>query len=175
MKITHIYRPAIIEGEVAKLPLGVGAKDGYAIVDKEDAHLDKYKWRKNAYGYAVGHVNGRDTKLHRLLMNPGKDEVVDHINHDPLDNRKSNLRVCSQVQNMWNQRSKKVASSGYKGVNHYKRYDKFAAHITLDHKKYHLGYFSDAIDAAKAYDAKAKEFFGEFAQLNFKESIGVNN
>ena len=92
---------------------------------------------------------------------------VDHINQNKLDNRKSNLRLCSHSQNGINKYKQSNNSSGFKGVCFNKRRQKFMAFINKDKKRTYIGYFETAEEAGKAYDKKAKELFGEFACLNF--------
>ena len=101
--------------------------------------------------------------LSRVIMNVSKEMKVDHINHDTLDNRKSNLRICTQAQNTRNRKKPNTNRSGYKGVCWVKNDRKWKSSVG----SYYLGLFENKIDAAKAYDKKAKELFGEFAVLNF--------
>jgi len=105
---TRDKRPAIVEGDIAKIPLGLNAKDGYAVVDKEFSYLDKYNWSvikvrdDNRYYYAQAKVDGKMQLLHRVVAGTPDGLVTDHINHDTLDNRKSNLRVCTASENRMN-------------------------------------------------------------------------
>lgn len=168
MSSKYTPRPAIVEGDIAKLPLGIDAKDGYALIDAQFADLSRYKWRLHK-SYAIGWVGKRGVLLHRHITKAARDLSVDHINHDPLDNRLSNLRLCTHAENMRNIDKKAKATSGYKGVSFYKRDGTFSAYITKNYKKIHIGYFQTAKEAAQAYDHKARELFGEFANLNFKE------
>ena len=107
-------------------------------------------------------------QLHRLLMNPPKGMMVDHINHNGLDNRRENLRICTHAENQHNSRKQKNNTSGYKGVYWDKSKKKWRAQIKKDNK-IHIGMFDIIEEAARAYDAKAKELFGGYAQLNFPE------
>jgi len=162
----HLVR-ALAEG--AKLiPLTQGK---FAIVDAEDyEELSRYKWHVNKGGrtdYAKSQKKGKAIKMHRLLMRAPKGLFVDHINHNGLDNRKSNLRLCTRIENLRNQLPRRGGASQYKGVGWHKKSKKFVARIYMEGKRMHLGYFDDEIEAAKAYDKKAKELFGEFAFLNF--------
>lgn len=150
-------------------------QDKFAIVDAEDYELlSRYNWYaakdKRSY-YAVRNVKRSriQIRMHRIILNAPPGLLVDHINHNGLDNRKANLRLCTPFQNSFNQRPRRGTSSEYKGVHFYKRLKKFMASITLNQKRYHLGYFKSEIDAAKAYDRKAMELFGRFAYLNFPE------
>lgn len=105
--------------------------------------------------------------LHRTILNPSKEKVIDHIDHNGLNNRRSNLRICTQTQNVANQRKGK-GSSNFKGVYWNKREQKWRAGIGYKGKDFHLGYFKDELEAAKAYDKAAKDLWGEFAKLNFE-------
>ena len=91
-----------------------------------------------------------------------------------IDNRKCNLREASTSENNMNSNkrktySKKSCSSIYKGVYYWKKRNKFQAYVDKDHKRTSLGLFTNEIDAAKAYNKKAKELFGEYAKLNITE------
>lgn len=93
---------------------------------------------------------------------------ADHKNGNGLDNRRSNLRPCTASQNSANQPLQKGNRSGFKGVSWQGgRLNKWTAQVQVLGKKIHLGCYSDKEDAARAYDAAAREHFGEFAQLNF--------
>jgi hypothetical protein len=154
-----------------KIPLTQGK---YAIVDVEDFEsLNSVKWHavedyNTWYAFRSERINGRNSsiQMHRKVINPPDDKCVDHINHNGLDNRKANLRLVSREQNVWNTRKHRgKLSSKYKGVS--KRYGKWRAYIGHKGKMQHIGYFDDELAAARAYDGKAKELFGEYACLNF--------
>jgi hypothetical protein len=108
--------------------------------------------------------------MHRLIMNPPAGKVVDHINRIRCDNRRDNLRVCDQAENLRNRRSFR-GTSRFKGVHWNERAHKWVATICLNRKLIHLGYFDDELAAARAYDEKARELFGPFAYLNFPRRI----
>lgn len=147
-------------------------KGKYTLVDEED--YDKFKdinWylikSKGARtGYAACTLNGRASFMHRLILNPPSDMVIDHINGDGLDNRKFNLRVCSMLENMKNLPPRTGKTSQYKGV--FKNGKLWRANIRINGLQTLLGSFSDEIEAAKAYDEAAKKYHKEFANLNFK-------
>ena len=107
--------------------------------------------------------------MHRLIMNARKGMEVDHINHNGLDNRRENLRLCNRKQNARNQRKQSGCSSDYKGVSWFKASSKWRAQIHKDKVAYYLGYFVDEAAAARAYNVAASELFGEFAMLNVIE------
>jgi hypothetical protein len=105
--------------------------------------------------------------LHRLIMNVTDTKLqVDHINGNTLDNRKCNLRICTQKQNLRNQKLNIKNKSGYKGVFWRERLKKWETSIQVDCKHIYLGIYENKVDAAKAYNEAAKNYFGEFAHLN---------
>ena len=108
-------------------------------------------------------------KLHRVIfmMHHGYcPETIDHINGNSLDNRKLNLRICTNSQNLMNRGKNKNNTSGYKGVRLINSNKKWRAQIQYKKIFYHLGCFEKRIDAAKAYNEAAIKFHGEFANLN---------
>jgi len=160
----------------------------FAIVDAEDyEELAKYKWFAVSYEricYALraikakesrgkppmGKLRGKErtVRMHRAILDVPKGKIVDHINHNGLDNRRSNLRVATRRQNSWNKRKRSTScSSQYKGVTWFKKGGKWQAKIVCKGRWIFLGYFDDENAAARAYDAKAAELFGEYAALNF--------
>jgi hypothetical protein len=147
----------------------------YAFVDIDDfCKLIRYKWyaiwsRKTYYAGRAEYINGVlcRIKMHRVVMNAKKGEIIDHRDHEGLNNCKYNLRAATVQQNSWNRRQGDKGSSKYKGVMRIKPRGKYRATILVDGKKKHLGYFDNEEDAARAYDAAAKEHRGEFAVLNF--------
>lgn len=136
------------------------------LVDETDFDwLSGYKWCFHK-GAAVSNRKGVYTLMHRLIMNPPVDLVIDHINRDPLDNRRANLRVCSQNENRMNSGLRK--NKKYKGIYFKKRRLKWVAQIagTKDGHVY-LGQYDTPEEAAAAYDAAALNYFGDFASVNF--------
>lgn len=159
-----------IHDDFAKVELydKYGIVSGYAIIDIEDIPLvSGLRWYLiNTRGYVSGYVDGKPLALHRFLLDTPKGLVTDHINHDKLDNRRSNLRICTQSQNLQNQRKQKHCSSKYKGVTFSKHANKW--HVTIKHKYKlnHIGYYTSERNAAAAYNKAAKMYFGEYAYLN---------
>jgi hypothetical protein len=159
---------------VKEIELMCGAK---TVVDDEDYdRLHQYNWRLNPAGYALrsSTLNGKyiTIRLHREIMGACKGEYVDHVNGNPLDNRKSNLRICTNMENSWNSGLRKDSKSGYKGVTWKKERSKWKAEIKKNYKTMFLGYFDNPHDAARMYNFWAKDMFGEFARLNvIKEEV----
>lgn len=150
------------------------------LVDDEDFEmLSQYKWfYGNGYAQRSEYAGGgrKNTKvitqqMHRLVIaNIPDGKIVDHKNHDGLDNRKSNLRICTRLENRRNATKHKNNKSGYKGV--WQENGKFRSAIWLSDKKKNknLGTFQTAIEAARAYNRSALELFGEFAYINKLEN-----
>lgn len=152
-----------------KIPL---TKGRFTVVDDDVfAILNQYTWQCSFHGYAtrLDYETQKHIKMHRQIMNPPSGMMVDHINGDKLDNRRSNLRVCTAAENSRNQRVHSNNTSGFKGVHWDGSHKKWRALIKFEGKKFYAGRFSDVIDAARAYDAKARELFGQFARLNFPD------
>jgi len=151
----------------------------FAIVDAEDYNwISRHKWcaaKDRGTFYAHRGSNGRLISMHRAIMRAPKGLMCDHRNHNGLDNRKSNLRLCTSAQNQYNKSPKKDCSSRYKGVILRRDCKRWRGQIGFNRKRIHLGDFADEIKTALAYDDKAIELFGEFACLNFPERIEVRN
>lgn len=152
--------------DMKEIPLTQGK---FAIVDDEDFdRLYKWRWTYAKTGYAVRHDINDSTKtfyMHREIMNTAPGMETDHINHNCLDNRKINLRICTHCENQHNRRLSKNNTSGYIGINLLK--GKWQARIRADRDRLFLGLFTSPEEAALAYDKKARELFGEFAHINF--------
>ena len=112
---------------------------------------------------------GGCVQMHRVFMGAKKGQLVDHANGNGLDNRICNSRRCNHRQNMWNQcKMRRTTSSTYKGVSWQKQMNKWEAYIRHKGKHIYLGCYREEDDAARAYDAKARELFGVFARPNFR-------
>ncbi len=143
-----------------------------AQVDDEDfRYLNQFNY-SIAIGKSVMYArrriikNGKPTliSMHNDIMGRAG---VDHKDHNGLNNQKYNLRFCTSQENNMNAKPNRNAVSKYKGVGWHKLVGKWYASIQKDFKLITIGWFENEVDAAKAYDLKAKELFGEFAYLNF--------
>ena len=150
-----------------------------ALVDDDDfEYLNQWRWmayKIRSYFYAARRLPGKrkDPRklilMHREILNNPNGLEIDHKNHNPLDNQKNNLRIATHSQNMANRKAK--GTSEFLGVciinNRGHQY--IRAGIKIDGRNFHLGTFNTQIEAALAYDKKAKEIHGDFANVNFKD------
>lgn len=147
------------------------------LIDDEDyPKVKAFTWYLSKIGYIVCDIQVNKVKkqirLHRLLMNvEQKNILIDHINRNRLDNRKSNLRIANKQQNAANSKISIRNTSGFKGVTFKKDKGKWKAYIAVNNKQIHLGYYDTANEAAKKYNQSASEYFGEFANQNILEAI----
>lgn len=143
----------------------------YALVDNEDyERVNRYKWfaarnnNKNVF-YAGRTINKKNLGMHRFILNIFNSKIkVDHINHNTLDNRKANLRTCSNAENCRNKkpRENRTLPKGVIALGE----NKYKAQIIKDGTKYNIGVYDNPKHAALAYNQKAIELHGEFAYLN---------
>lgn len=158
-----------------KIPLTQGK---FALVDDADYDwLSKWKWyahknRKTYYALRKQYVSRKVrycVAMHRAILGlkAGDGKQGDHRDHNGLNNRKSNLRICTNQQNQFNKKKLRKCTSLYKGVTRQAGRTKWVARAYCDGQCRYIGSFASEIDAAHAYDAKAIELFGEFAKTNF--------
>ena len=149
-----------------------------ALVDDGDyEYLNQWKWlaapHHTGTWYVVRSVTcegkKKSIRMHRLIMDTPPNMEVDHIDHNGLNNQRSNLRNCTNSQNHMNRFPYKGRTSVYKGV-YYKKSEKgYVAKIKINQVVIWGGTFKSEIEAAHVYDELAKKYFGEFAVLNFKD------
>ena len=182
-KLTHLYyvrgawyawqAKAQAVPECAEFYLGNGL---FAICDWCDFNSVKsFKWNSTSldsrvqWAWAHDVENGGEKRkkvaMHNIIMKPSEGFIVDHINGNGLDNRRSNLRIVTRQQNTFNS-VHKGGTSKYKGVALDKESGLWRAYIAKDGKRTWLGRFPDELSAAIAYDKAAKDMFGEYAKLN---------
>ena len=141
----------------------------FTVIDDEDYEIcSSYRWHLNKR-YIRTIVKNRPIYLSLLVMFQGgpRKLYVDHIDGDPLNNRRSNLRVATNSQNQANRKRLTTNTSGYRGVTWHRCAEKWQASIKVNGMSKHLGLFVDARMAAEAYDKAAVEYFGQFSNPNF--------
>ena len=134
--------------------------------------------------FSLGHDDKkkRTTKqMHRIMVDAfigsyDKKLDIDHIDGNKLNNNIENLRICTRKQNSYNQKKTKVTTSKYRGVNRRPGYKKWITSIKKDYTRIYIGVFFTEEEAAKAYDEKARELFGEYGRYNFPQEgeRGIN-
>jgi hypothetical protein len=158
-------------------------RNKFAIVDADDyERLKGFNWSAK-YGtntfYAVRCARAAEESkkhlvwMHNVILPPPRGKIVDHFNHNGLDNRRTNLRIATRGQNTCNCGKRKGCSSRFKGVIYrYRKHSRrkhWYAYINANGNRNYLGCYAAEEEAGKAYDAAAKKYHGEFARLNFQE------
>jgi hypothetical protein len=153
----------------------------FALVDDElFDELNQHEWWCTSDGYVRCKENGKAILMHRVVLGAPDDVIVDHVNGYGTDNQRVNLRECSHHQNMMNRRPHRTSkgkptASRYKGVCLGKNLaHPWRARIRIDSKDYRIGNYDNEIAAAKAYDAAARFYFGEFARTNFPGDLALS-
>ena len=151
---------------VCEIPVG----HKIAIVDNYFGYLSKYRWTiiNKYYAAAYMDIDGKKKQvlMHRFILGAECGKSTDHINGNCLDNRRANLRVCTNTENLRNRKIHKNNKCGFKGVYWEKTRAIWVVSLRFNKKHYTVGRFKNIIDAANAYNNKAIELFGEFARLN---------
>jgi len=153
-----------------KVPVTLSKKKAstYMLVDDEDyefamRHKWSLNWRRYARGYARVSGIPINSTYHRIIMNAQRGQIIDHINRNRLDNRKSNLRFCTAAQNTRNRSINRDNISGYKGVSWNEKSSSWRASIRVNSKNTHLGLYATPKEAAEAYKRAAIKYHREFA------------
>jgi hypothetical protein len=128
--------------------------------------VSQYKWWVSNRGYVCTTQKDRTILLHRLLLGTPPNMLTDHINMNTLDNRRINLRICNDNENVRNREKPVTNKSGYKGVYYHRQTKKWAAAISVNNKNIHLGLFSTPSGGARAYNEAAVKYHGIYARLN---------
>src|SRR3990167_3275460 len=156
-----------------RIPLTKGL---FTKVDDADfKYLSQWKWHAIDSGkgfYAArqipnpkGKPRQRKVLMHRLLAQTPNNLITDHINGDSLDNRRKNLRACTESQNNWNRKNKqKNNKSGERGVHWREEEGLWIAQIGFKYKRLYLGCFKTRIEAAKAFKKATKKYHGQYAR-----------
>lgn len=153
------------------------------LVDDSDfEEVNQYKWHvqrggdtfyvlRNIYlGYVDGKKKSKKIAMHRQLLEIDDSKIfIDHINHNGLDNRRENLRICNNRRNQYNSKPQKGAASRYKGVSWSKQNNKWIAQININGKNKYLGYFTIEEDARDAYEKVAKGIQGDFKNISIEK------
>ncbi len=136
----------------------------FSTIDDIDMNIiNKYKWYCTHKGYAACRLeNHRHVLMHRFILNAPEGMQVDHFDNDKLNNTRINLRLCTNAQNQGNKGINGNNTSGYKGVSKLNT-GNWRAYILINKVQKHLGIYSSVLDAARAYNVAAIQYFGEFA------------
>lgn len=148
-----------------ELPNGMTFKFDESRFDK----ICNIKWYPSYEGKIVSTpylIDHHGKKLHAYLVDCPKGHEVDHINLDTLDNRLSNLRICTHQQNQCNQPLQRNNTSGVTGVRFYKPRGKYVSRIKVGQKDIHLGYYPSFIEAVQARNVGMECMFGEYGRYN---------
>jgi hypothetical protein len=161
--------------DVVRVPLG---HETFALIDTADAAtVVQWRWRRlvtpnGVYANGQHQIDGvrEDTYLHILLMQPPPGMTVDHANGNTLDCRRENLRIATRQEQARNRRKRRGSKYPYKGIYQVEGSSRWYAKLFADGKNVYLGGHDTPEEAARAYDQGAREYFGEFARLNFPDA-----
>lgn len=151
-------------------------KDNKILIDKNDYEkISKHSWCISKTGYAVSNIDHKVTKMHRYILGLSNPKIiVDHINHNKLDNRRKNLRLCSDFENSRNTTVSKNNKLGHLGISLTKT-GKYRARLMLNRKEIWLGSYHKIEDAIKAREEGEKKYFGKYAPCLSKKASKNNS
>jgi hypothetical protein len=139
----------------------LGIAKSMTVIDASDVDSIKdFKWHLTGNGYVKS--DSIQKMLHRYVVKALPNEQVDHIDGNPLNNTKANLRICHQMQNTWNSRMPSNNTSGVKGVSFSKVANKWHAYITYSKKRINIGHFASKEDAIAARKVAEETYFGNY-------------
>jgi len=152
------------------IPLSKGYR---TVIDSKDAYLISHRWVAIDRGgiiYAGRWVKTKGKRrallMHRVILGAKSSQLIDHADHDGLNNRRTNLRIATRSQNAMNMIKTTGIYSQFKGVTWCRRTDKWMSQITMDNRNIFLGRFNTELGAAIAYNTAALRLFGRFARIN---------
>jgi hypothetical protein len=157
-------------GMVEKVYLTAPRLQGkFFLIDREDLEsfrrfFDNRKFSLDGHGYIQFSFHQRQILLHRWILNAPNGTEVDHIDHDPLNNCRSNLRLCLKAQNQWNREgATKRSKSGIRGVSWDTDSRKWVVQLQKHKRKVCIGYYHDKSEAEKAAKEARREYFGQWS------------
>lgn len=139
----------------------------YALVDDEDyEELNKHQWSAGIHRGVMYARRGVEplVYMHRQIMATPEGMYTDHIDGNTLNNQKTNLRVCTNAQNLWNRGKTKNNTTGYRGVSFHKPTGKYRARLTFWGREIYLGLFKNIKVAVDTHAKAMKDYYGEFAK-----------
>lgn len=157
----NIYQ---LHGEIVEVKT---RKGNIFLIDNGDAEKAlRYTWCLSKTGYPVAMINHKTVKLHRYLLDCSPKDIVDHIDGNPLNNTRKNLRICTQKQNSRNCKIAKNNTTGYPGVSLIKKSGRYRARIMVNRKEIRLGHYIALEDAINARKKAEQKYFKTFAPCN---------
>lgn len=152
--------------------MATNTKNEFYIDIDDYEKVKRYSWYENKDGYLMSRINYKLVRLHRFIMNVEDSKtIVDHANHNTLDNRKNNLRIVTRSQNNMNKELSSNNHSGVAGVMWDKDNMKWMAYITKNYHRKHLGYYENFEDAVKVRKEAEEKYFGEYSYDNSMKRV----
>jgi hypothetical protein len=164
-----VSQAIVVDGQSCRtIPLTQGMSAIVSEVDFERLSIFRWSLKDARKPYVIRRgVDGQYVYLHNEVLQVPSTTLIDHRNSNGLDNRQSNLRIASRMQNGWNRKRQRNNVSGYIGVCWRSSRNCWIAQIDANYRRIRVGSFKNAKEAASAYDRAAILYHGEFARLNF--------